>query len=245
MRAQRSEHPSWPWILANAAGFAIGGAIAGAMVLAAEDALVGTVGSQQAAAAALVPIVAVWVGVFGAVVGAHQWLVLRRWLPLTGWWIAVTAGGWAAAGAIDGALSGYLSGTVTGVGPGVGVGGFVLSTVAGVTVLGLLPGLLQSFMLRRHIEPPLVCRSPGRGRRGLSHRVPGDVARGWTLRIQRSFGIGLGSGRPPHGDRVRIHDLAGARADRGGAARAPSRVRSPRRRDRLSVVAPRMEGGVP
>jgi len=151
MRAQRSKQRSWPWVLANAAGFAIGGAIAGGMVLTAEQPLVGTVRSQADAAAALAPVTAVSTGLFGALVGLLQWLVLRRWLSATSGWIAATAGGWAAAGAIAGTLSGFLAGTVTGVGPGIGVGGYLLALVGGVAAIGFLPGILQSLVLRRRI----------------------------------------------------------------------------------------------
>jgi hypothetical protein len=73
-----SEQPSWPWILASAAGFAIGGAIAGGVVLAAELALMDTVHSQADAAAGLAPVTAVSMGLMGATVGVLQWLVLRR-----------------------------------------------------------------------------------------------------------------------------------------------------------------------
>jgi hypothetical protein len=152
MLAQRLEHPSRPWVLANAAGFALGGAIAGAMVLTAEEPLVGTVQSQTEAAAALAPITAVSLGVFGAVVGFMQWLVLRRLLSATGWWMVATAGGWAAAGAIAGTLAGFLSGTVTDVGPGIGVLGYLLGLVGGVAAIGLLPGVLQSLVLRPRVE---------------------------------------------------------------------------------------------
>jgi hypothetical protein len=122
------------------------------VILSAELALADTVRSQSDAAAGLAPVTAASIGLFGAVVGILQWLVLRRLLPATGWWIAATAGGWAAAGAIDGTLSGFLSGTVTGVGPGIGVLGFLLATVLGVAALGLLPGVLQSLVLRHRVE---------------------------------------------------------------------------------------------
>jgi hypothetical protein len=92
MRAQRSGRPSWPWILASAAGFAIGGAIAGGVVFAAELALVDTAQSQADAAAALALVTTVSLGLTGATVGVLQWLVLRSWLPASGWWIAATAG---------------------------------------------------------------------------------------------------------------------------------------------------------
>jgi hypothetical protein len=146
--SRRSEHPSWPWILASAAGIAIGGAVAGGVVLAAELALVDTVQSQADAAAGLASVTAVSMGLMGAILGLLQWLVLRRWLPASGWWIAATAGGWAAAGVIAGTLAGFLGGTVTGIGPGIGVGGYLLSFVGGVAAIGLLPGVLQSLVLR-------------------------------------------------------------------------------------------------
>ncbi len=146
-----SEQPAWRWILANAAGFAIGGAIAGGVVLAAELALIDTVQSQADAAARLAPVTAVSTGLMGAIVGVLQWLVLRKWLPGSGWWVAATAGGWAAAGLIAGTLSGFLGGTVTGVGPGVGVLGYLLATVGGVAAIGLLPGVLQSSVLRHRV----------------------------------------------------------------------------------------------
>ena len=152
MLGQRLGHPSRPWILANAAGFAVVGAIAGAMILVAEEPLVGTLQSQTEAAAALAPITAVSLGVFGAAVGFMQWLVLRRLLSVTGWWIVATAGGWAAAGAIAGTLAGFLSGTVTHVGPGIGVLGYLLGLVGGVAAIGLLPGVLQSLVLRPRVE---------------------------------------------------------------------------------------------
>lgn len=151
MRAQRSKQLSWLWVLPNAAGFAIGGAIAGGMVLTAEQPLVGTVRSQADAAAALAPVTAISIGLLGALVSLLQWLVLRRWLPATSWWIAATTSGWAAAGAIAGTLSGFLAGTVTGVGPGIGVRGFLLALVGSVAAIGLLPGILQSLVLRRRV----------------------------------------------------------------------------------------------
>src|SRR6266508_541742 len=104
MRAQGSSHPSGPWILLNAAGFAIGGAIAGALVLAGEEPLLATVVSQASAAAALAPLTAGSLALFGAAVGVAQWVILRRRLSASAWWIAATAGCWAAAGAIAGIL---------------------------------------------------------------------------------------------------------------------------------------------
>jgi MFS family permease len=146
-----SAQPSWPWILASVAGFAIGGAIAGGVVLAGELALVDTAQSPADAAAALALVTAVSLGLVGATVGVLQWLVLRRWLPASGWWIAATTGGWAAAGALAGTLAGFLGGAVPGVGSGIGVLGFLVSFVGSAIAIGLLPGVLQSVVLRHRV----------------------------------------------------------------------------------------------
>jgi hypothetical protein len=151
MAMRVSNDPSAPWILANAAGFVMGGAIAAVVVLAGEEPLVGTVRSQASAAAALAPLTAVSMGLFGGLVGLAQWLVLQRWWSISRWWIAATAGGWAAAGAIAGTLSGFLSGTVTGVGPGIGVAGYLVGTAGSVAAIGLVPGVLQSLVIRRRV----------------------------------------------------------------------------------------------
>jgi hypothetical protein len=72
----------------------------------------------------------------GAVIGAAQWLVLRRRLPLTAWWIAATAAG----------MAGGLS---------LGVGLFGIDTVGvALPLRGLVTGagigLAQYLLLRRH-----------------------------------------------------------------------------------------------
>jgi len=130
----------------------MGGAIAGAVALAALDPLVGTVASQLSAAAALAPVSAVSSGLLGTAAGLLQWAVLRRRSSATVWWIAATAGGWAAGGAIAGTLGGFLSGTVTHVGLGMGVQGYLLGLVGGVVAVGLVPGVLQSLVLRHHVD---------------------------------------------------------------------------------------------
>jgi hypothetical protein len=131
-------------------GFAIGGAIAGALVLAGQEPLVESVVSQASAAAGLTPLLAGSLAIFGAVVGVAQWVILRT--RLSAWWIAAAAGGWAAAGAITGILTGFLSGTVSHVGPGVGVeGSYLLGTVGSVAAIGIVPGVLQSFVIRRRV----------------------------------------------------------------------------------------------
>lgn len=60
----------------------------------------------------------------GAVVGALQWLVLRRRMPQAGWWGLLSAAGWLAGLAIVALLlppqAGILAGPILGAGIGIG-----------------------------------------------------------------------------------------------------------------------------
>jgi hypothetical protein len=101
----------WLLWLPTFVGFIAGGALA--------TAVAGRVDALPAAAAAG--------ALAGAVIGAGQWLVLRRRLPGAGWWIAATAAGQAVGLAAGAALVGYrtdlrdlaVQGLLTGVGVGV------------------------------------------------------------------------------------------------------------------------------
>ena len=139
------------WVLANVVGFAVGGAIAGNIARAMGQPQYGVLRSTEAvfiatrmAGAAL----AVW----GAAIGAAQWLVIRRELRLAGWWMPATSAGWALAGVIAGILSGLMGGAVTGVGRDVGVWGFVVAAAVGILALGFLPVTFQWVILRRQVH---------------------------------------------------------------------------------------------
>ena len=101
----------WLRWLPTFVGFIAGGALA--------TAVAGRVDALPAAAAGGV--------LAGAVIGAGQWLALRRRLPSAGWWIAATAAGQAVGLAAGAALVGYrtdlralaVQGLITGVGVGV------------------------------------------------------------------------------------------------------------------------------
>jgi hypothetical protein len=106
--ATLSRPPVWAWPLAVILGFPIGGLVA--------DVIVGPVDSVGAALAGGL--------IAGAVIGAAQWLALRRLVPWI--WIAATSVGMAAGLTIGAALVDYgisrgdllLMGAVTGLGVG-------------------------------------------------------------------------------------------------------------------------------
>jgi hypothetical protein len=59
-----------------------------------------------------------WAGLpIGLTLGAAQWLVVRRDMPRSGWWIVINALGWllAMTGVLGGSLVGAVAGAVTGV----------------------------------------------------------------------------------------------------------------------------------
>jgi hypothetical protein len=211
MTTRASNNPSAPWILANAAGFAIGGAIAAVVVTAGDLPLVGTVWSQDGPTAALAPVTAVSLGLFGVLVGFAQWLILQRGRPITGWWIAATAGGWAAAGAITGLLTGISLGDAHPPGP---------QHRGRPARHGRLGGGDRNRARRTPVvchrgsrRSPLVASgAPCRDRGGIRRRVPRDAAGRFHLPSTPAITRGLGGGRPPVGRHVRDRDERIARA---------------------------------
>ncbi len=136
------------WILANALGFPIGGALGGGVARALEQPYVG-ITSPEEGALLLAMDAGVALGVFGAVVGLAQWLILRRRAARVAWWAPATAAGWGAGGVVAGGLSGAIGGAVTDVGGDFGTWGFVLASIVGVSAIALLPGTLQSLVVGR------------------------------------------------------------------------------------------------
>ena len=85
------------WILASALGWA-GGLVLIVLVLPPEAGVLGAI-------------------LVGAIIGAAQWLVLRRWVYGAGWWVPISALGWAAGlmGFLGIWMVGTLVGGVTGI----------------------------------------------------------------------------------------------------------------------------------
>jgi len=97
-----------PWLVANAVAFTIGAGIAGGMLRALLDPAI----EQAATRTDVAAVAAIGTGLpaltFGIILGAAQWLVLRRAIPAA-WWIPVTGIGWGLAGALVGFNSGGSS----------------------------------------------------------------------------------------------------------------------------------------
>jgi hypothetical protein len=151
-RAERGPDRWATWVAANTLAFAAGGAIAGATARVTGQPHYGVVTSTTDAVLIAARTAGMALAVWGTVVGAAQWLVLRRELDRVGWWIPATCAGWALAGVVAGTLSGFMGGAVTGLGRDVGVWGFVAAAAAGLVALGFLPVTLQWMILRRRVR---------------------------------------------------------------------------------------------
>ena len=149
----RSGRDLWlRWVLANLAGFAVGGAIAGEIARAMGQSHYGVVTSTLDAALIATRTAGVALAVWGAAAGAAQWFVIRGELKGVRWWMPATCAGWALAGVVAGILSGFMGGTVTGIGRDVGVWGFVIAAVVGTLALSVLPITFQWMVLRRQVD---------------------------------------------------------------------------------------------
>jgi hypothetical protein len=136
------------WVLANAIGFPLGGALGGGLSRAMQQPHIG-VTSPTRGALVLAVDAAFALGVFGAVVGLMQWLALHRRMARVAWWAPATAAGWAAGGALAGGLSGAIGGAVTDVGGDFGVWAFAVAALVGAVAIALLPGALQAVVIGR------------------------------------------------------------------------------------------------
>jgi hypothetical protein len=90
---QRFDHAGW-WIPAGGIGSAIG-FIMLAWGIAVGDTRGGDRGFWPIVYGWVAPVAAIAIG--GALAGAMQWFVLRRWVTHAGWWIPVSAVSWVAA----------------------------------------------------------------------------------------------------------------------------------------------------
>ncbi len=82
----------------------------------------------------------------GSVIGAAQWLVLRRYLRISTWWVVATAAGLASGNAIGAVMTGA----------GTELGDLVLTGLAAGVAVGLAQWTLLSAHLRIAILWPLV-----------------------------------------------------------------------------------------
>ncbi|MDE2837739.1 MAG: hypothetical protein OXL97_09595 [Chloroflexota bacterium] len=177
--ARRLASASWLllpwWMLATAAGFAVGGPI---------ESVLGRSSGM---------LVVVYVSVGGTAAAALQWLALRRHIAHAGWWVATgIAGGvvTGAAGLVLGAAVGFGAGVVESFRAGVGDGaraGFATGVdaagVAAAVLFGAAVGVVQWLVLQRQVAGAgwwmLAC-SVGWVVSGLSAGVT-DSAAGWAV----------------------------------------------------------------
>ena len=88
------------WVVANVVGFTAGGAIAGTIAREMGQSNYGVVTSTGDAVLIATRTAGTALAVWGAAVGAAQWLVIRRDLTRVGWWVPGTSAGWALAGVV-------------------------------------------------------------------------------------------------------------------------------------------------
>ncbi len=124
------------WVFASAVGSAVAlvaGSAVGLAVARAE-------GAGMAAGGAVGSVVA------GAVLGTAQWLILRKRVQRSGWWVLASGLGWAVGwmvGGVVGPVAGAVGATWVGL-----VGGAVVGAV-----YGALTGIALVLLLRRPIQP--------------------------------------------------------------------------------------------
>ena len=188
MNGARTETPvnwrllSW-WVLATAAGFAVGGPL---------ESVLGRSSGMM---------VVVYVSTGGTAAAALQWLALRRHIAHAGWWIATGIAGGVVAGMIglvvgvgvgvgtgvvEGLAAGRAGGVATGIAEGTRAGidaGADIAGVATAILFGAAVGVVQWLVLQRQIAGSgwliLAC-SVGWVVSGLSAGVT-DSAAGWAV----------------------------------------------------------------
>ena len=171
------------WVLATAAGFAVGGPM---------ESVLGRSSGMM---------VVVYVSTGGTAAAALQWLALRRHIAHAGWWIATGIAGGVVAGMIglvvgvgvgvgtgvvEGLAAGRAGGVATGIAEGTRAGidaGADIAGVATAILFGAAVGVVQWLVLQRQIAGSgwliLAC-SVGWVVSGLSAGVT-DSAAGWAV----------------------------------------------------------------
>jgi len=126
------------WLLATTLGFAISCivALAGAALTGFALALGGFAGVSGGFTLAL----ALGGIAIGAMIGILQWLVIRRYLGSSGWWILASAAGSSAAFALGLAIVGASNGA------------WVLGGIVGGALGGAAVGALQWLLLRKQVD---------------------------------------------------------------------------------------------
>jgi hypothetical protein len=173
MTSREREQAAWPsrlrWTLVTSAGW-FAGFFGGFVLAGAFEPILGTGPLQSTAGYAFLGLC------LGAGVGLMQWLVLRKCIAATSWWVLAGAIGMSVAGGAGYGVAVLIFGYSEGLedlGSGAAVVGWALAAAFG----GAVTGLLQRGALSRHL------RRPGRW-------VPASAV-GWALSIAAFGSMGV------------------------------------------------------
>jgi uncharacterized integral membrane protein len=149
------ERPQWrfllKWVLASAVGGTVGAFVAGTVywsvgwtVARAVARAVGG-GGPDAVLGAVLGVIpdAVFGAVFGTMVGTAQWMVLRKRIHRSGWWVLASAVGWAVGQAVSRVVALFVVDTA-----GLDVGW----AVVGGAMVGAVLGTAQWMVLRKRVH---------------------------------------------------------------------------------------------
>ena len=143
---KKGSHLKWSfwaeWVVASTAGIFLSSVAIYALIFLAK-AIVPGVNEDRLFGFAMFPFLAVFLSTL-------QWIVLRRYVSRSGWWILATIGGLIVAMAVSAGLVMLMS-------KALGLGNqeslqYVSPVV--MTVVGLMLGLAQLFVLHRYIRQP-------------------------------------------------------------------------------------------
>jgi hypothetical protein len=137
--------PLRPWLVSHLVAFTVGGALAGGVLRALEQPYHERAISALDAGLIQGGSLAASMAIFGAILGAAQWLVLRRSLQAGGW-LAATALGWGLGGIVMGFTAG---GSLSGIGPDEGPVPAAITAVVAPPLVVVILGLVQWLILRR------------------------------------------------------------------------------------------------
>jgi hypothetical protein len=144
--SKKGSHLKWSfwaeWVVASTAGIFLGAVAIYALIFLAK-AIVPGVNEDRLFGVAMFPFLAVFLSTL-------QWIVLRQYVPRSGWWIIATVGGFLIAMAVSAGLVMLMS-------KALGLGNqeslqYVSPVV--MTVVGFVLGLAQLLVLRRYIRQP-------------------------------------------------------------------------------------------
>jgi hypothetical protein len=135
------------WVIATSVGLVTGGAVAAMVEAAMRRSLYRDAMPESEQVLKSMLNVGLMVSVSGAFIGANQWLVFRRRLSHSGWWVPAAVAGWGMAGAFSGGLSALFQ-DVTPSMSDVSAASVAVSLIP----FFLMPGVFQWLALRRRFD---------------------------------------------------------------------------------------------